>query len=235
MHDQTTEKAPAQSHHLQVQRTARYFTLGTLSAETREIWFVVHGYGQLAEYFIRHFRGLDDGTRYIVAPEGLSRFYVKEWTRVGASWITKEDRPSEMEDYLGYLKSLEARILEELEQNGGKWDNVRIWALGFSQGVTTLTRWIVRGGFAPDRLICWAGGFPAEVDLAAHKDLFERMKTTFVVGTEDEFITPEVLDKQKSHIAESGLTLDFVSFNGAHVMNPQVLRTTVEHLREGLA
>ena len=234
MHEQTTENANAQPHHISVRRTARYFTLGTLSPATREIWFVVHGYGQLAEYFIRHFRGLDDGTRYIVAPEGLSRFYVKEWTRVGASWITKEDRESEMDDYLEYLKSLEERIWGELEQSGGKRENVRIWTLGFSQGVTTLTRWIVLGGLLADRLICWAGGFPAEIDLAAHKNLFERMKTTFVIGTEDEFITPEGLAKQQAHIAEAGLHLDFVSFEGAHVMNTEVLKVTVEHLKNGL-
>ena len=196
--DQSAEAKNAQSHHLEVRKTARYFSLGTLSADTREIWFVVHGYGQLAEYFIRHFRGLDDGTRYIVAPEGLSRFYVKEWTRVGATWTTKEDRDSEVQDYLAYLKSLEARIVEEFEQNGGKRESVRFWALGFSQGVTTLTRWILRGGLAADRLICWAGGFPAEIDLATHKALFEQMKTTFVIGTEDEFITPDVLAKQQA-------------------------------------
>lgn len=228
------EKATAQSHHISVRKTARYFTLGTLSPATRDIWFVVHGYGQLAEYFIRHFRGLDDGTRYVVAPEGLSRFYVKEWTRVGASWITKEDRESEIEDYLVYLNSLKDHIMEELEHNGGKRENVRVWTLGFSQGVTTLTRWILRGGLRPDRLVCWAGGFPAEIDLAAQKDLFERMKTTFVIGTEDEFITPEVLAKQQATIAEAGLHIDFVSFEGAHVMNTEVLSATVERLKNGL-
>lgn len=228
--DQSTDTKNAQSHHLEIRKTARYFSLGALSADTREIWFVVHGYGQLAEYFIRHFRGLDDGTRYIVAPEGLSRFYVKEWTRVGATWTTKEDRDAEVQDYLAYLKSLEARIFEEFEKNGGKRENVGIWALGFSQGVTTLTRWILRGGLAADRLICWAGGFPAEIDLAAHKALFERMKTTFVIGTEDEFITPDVLAKQQAAIAEAELYLDFVSFEGPHVMNAEVLSEVVQKL-----
>ena len=44
---------------------------------------------------------LDDGSRLIVAPEALSRFYLGEVSqrpaserRVGASWMTREDRPA---------------------------------------------------------------------------------------------------------------------------------------------
>jgi len=37
--------------HLTVARTARYYQLGELSSATKQIWFVCHGYGQLAEYF----------------------------------------------------------------------------------------------------------------------------------------------------------------------------------------
>ena len=61
-------------HHIQVSRTARYFTLGTAGPDTRQLWLVCHGYRQLARRFLRGFRGLDEGSRLIVAPEGLSRF-----------------------------------------------------------------------------------------------------------------------------------------------------------------
>lgn len=57
-----------QEHRIAVARTARYFTLGRAE---REVWFVLHGYGQLADRFLRHFDPIDDGTRLIVAPEGL--------------------------------------------------------------------------------------------------------------------------------------------------------------------
>src|SRR5918999_834887 len=61
--------------HIAVMRTARYYTLGGDARSPRELWFACHGYGQLARYFARHFEPLDDGTRTIVVPEGLSRFY----------------------------------------------------------------------------------------------------------------------------------------------------------------
>ena len=64
-----------EKHHLKVSRTARYFTLGELNEQTKNVWFVCHGYGQLAEYFIRNFEAINDGENLIVAPEALSRFY----------------------------------------------------------------------------------------------------------------------------------------------------------------
>ena len=38
----------AVEHHLEVSRTARYWVLGEGTAAPREVWFVLHGYGQLA-------------------------------------------------------------------------------------------------------------------------------------------------------------------------------------------
>ena len=32
---------------------ARYFTAGELNASTKQVWFVLHGYGQLAQFFLR--------------------------------------------------------------------------------------------------------------------------------------------------------------------------------------
>ncbi|MEZ4903841.1 MAG: hypothetical protein R2822_19865 [Spirosomataceae bacterium] len=63
-----------QQHHLTIQRTARYFTLGALDTSTQQVWFVLHGYGQLAEFFIKKFDVLDDGKTYIIAPEDFLVF-----------------------------------------------------------------------------------------------------------------------------------------------------------------
>ena len=42
-------------NHIQVTKTARYFTLGELNEKTLEVWFVLHGYAQLASDFIKDF------------------------------------------------------------------------------------------------------------------------------------------------------------------------------------
>jgi len=128
-----------EEHHLSVPRSARYFTIGADPRTAREIWFVFHGYGQLAGRFLRHFVSLDDGQRAVVAAEGLSRFYLESDARdkVGASWMTREDRLAEIDDYVHYLDVVFAEVTRERPPAGG------IHVLGFSQGTATASRWLV--------------------------------------------------------------------------------------------
>src|SRR3989454_6016320 len=98
-------------HHIGVSRTARYFALGD-PARAGEVWFACHGYGQLAARFLEKLRVLDDGRRYLVAPEGLSRFYLSESPtdrRGGAGWVRRGGRPAAVEEYGGGLHAGVAR------------------------------------------------------------------------------------------------------------------------------
>src|SRR5205809_2907590 len=110
---------PVHEHHLSVAKTARYFTLGERSGGVAQVWFVCHGYGQLAGRFLEKLRVLDDGTgRLLVAPEGLSRFYLSESPaerRVGACWMTREDRLAEIDDYVQYLDAVYAAVFTHLD------------------------------------------------------------------------------------------------------------------------
>ena len=63
--------------------TAPYHTYGTLSEDTKVIIIAFHGYGQLAKYFIQKFDFLNLDNNYVIAPQGLSKFYIKNHTRVG--------------------------------------------------------------------------------------------------------------------------------------------------------
>ena len=81
--------------HIRVGRTARYYTLGSTGPDLREVWLVCHGIRQLARRFLPRFADLDDGKRLIVAPEGLSRFYLRgpesrrdKQIQIGATWMT---------------------------------------------------------------------------------------------------------------------------------------------------
>ena len=147
-----------QEHHLAVAKTARYYSLGEPGPATRQLWFVCHGYGQLAGRFLRHFEPLDDGSRVIIAPEGLSRFYLSESPaerRVGASWMTREDRLVEIEDYVRYLDAVHDHV-----RGGMRSEPVSVHAIGFSQGAATVSRWAALGKTHVDRLVLWGGEFP---------------------------------------------------------------------------
>lgn len=213
------ESRPA-LHHISTTRTARYATLGD-PASAHEAWVVLHGYGQLAEYFIRPFRVLDDGRRLIVAPEALSRFYLDgmdQHERVGATWMTRADRRHEIDDYVRYLDALYAQLVAD-----GLSDEAPVHVLGFSQGTATACRWAAFGEVRTDRLTLWAGGVPPDLDLDAHRTLLQRLDLTLVLGTDDAYISDERLAEETDRLDAHGIPHRTIRFDGPHRIDANVL------------
>jgi len=200
-----------QEHRITVSRVARYFTIGR---PDREVWFVLHGYGQLANRFLRYFEPIDDGTRLIVAPEGLSRFYVSENSaeRVGATWMTKEDRLAEIDDYVRYLDAVYSAVVGSLR--------VPVTVLGFSQGSATACRWVAMGSARVDRLIIWGGEVPPDMDVAKLKD----RRLSLVYGSRDEYFTPKIVAATETRLKEQGIPYTLVPFDGGHEIDGAVLK-----------
>lgn len=207
-------------HHLAVTRSARYYQSGELSAHTRRVWFVCHGYGQLAAYFIRHFAFLTeaDPTIVVIAPEGLSRFYLNGTSgRVGASWMTRDDRLHEIEDHVNFLNQLADAVLAEC------LPDVKVTVLGFSQGTATVGRWLAQAHFQPQYLILWAGSFPTDVEPAIAQDLLQNLRLSLVVGSADEYISIAQAEQQHQQLQLLGATPQLVTFTGKHELNRTVL------------
>jgi predicted esterase len=199
-------------HALSTSRSARYFTLGS-PAHATDFWFVCHGYGQLASRFLERFRPLETTERCIVAPEGLSRFYLTESPaerRVGASWMTREDRLHEIDDYVRYLDAVYSDV---------KPRTARVTALGFSQGTATACRWAALGSSRIDRLIVWGGEVPPDLDL----NLLRKPSLTLVYGTRDEFFTPKVVAANEARLRDHGIRYEIVSFDGGHEVDGAML------------
>lgn len=216
---------PAREHHIAVAKTARYHTLGELTPGTREVWFALHGHAQLSTYFIRHFAALDDGTRLIVAPEGLNRFYLEQthWkgageARVGATWMTREDREHEIIDYVNYLDALHDAVF-----SGTARPSVTVTVLGFSQGVSTACRWLCRGRARADTLVMWAGPLPPELDAAALGPL-RAARIVRVIGDSDDTASPEIRAAEAERTAALGLRAEEMAFAGGHQLDAAVLK-----------
>lgn len=210
-------------HHLEVVRTARYATLGPPAADAREIWFVCHGYSQLATTFLAYFGSIDDGSRLIVAPEGLSRFYAEGdggGRRIGASWMTREDRDQEIDDYVRYLDALGDRII------GAAPPGVPVTALGFSQGVATVSRWTARGAHRIDRLVLWGELLPPEFDSPEAVSSLRERRIVVVHGRNDKYIAEETAAQHRERLDALGLSYDYLEFDGGHRLN----RTTLEQI-----
>lgn len=216
----------AAEHHLEVTRTARYWVLGEGAREPREVWFVLHGYKQLARRFLRRFRELDDGTRLIVAPEALSRFYVGTETGrhgpgsvVGATWMTREDRLREIDDYVRYLDRLSGGVL------AGAGGDPRIVVLGFSQGVATAARWTALGAVRPHRLILWADLLPPDLDAGKAAAAWAGTDVVLVRGDADRAFTDEaLLERERGWLDAAGVRVRVRRYAGGHDVLPEVLR-----------
>ena len=202
-----------------VNRTARFYTLGPVTKEAEEVWFVLHGYGQLASYFIRHFEPLNNGRRLIVAPEALSRFYVsRNPERIGATWMTAEHREHEIEDYLSYLNQMAGHVLDAVERR-----RLPMTVLGFSQGATTASRWVTLGRLPATRLIMWAGSVGHDLDLAEHRETLSRLDVTYVVGDSDQYATPDAVALERKRLEEHDIPYAHIPFEGDHRMDSEVL------------
>ena len=204
---------------------ARYFTSASATPATKHIWFVLHGYGQLAAYFIRKFDVIQNAETIVIAPEGLSRFYLQDVTtrnqtgdtKVGATWMTKENRLTDIENYLNYLTEVYAT---EVPSNyTGK-----ITLLGFSQGAATVSRWAADNRIRFDRLILWAGIFPTDMDFDKVGDLLRHKEVLEVYGTNDPFLTDIRLKEMTQLNARLGLNPIIISFEGQHEINGELLK-----------
>ncbi|MEM7415594.1 MAG: phospholipase [Gemmatimonadota bacterium] len=210
-------------HHLAIRKTARYWSLGP--AEAPEMWIVLHGYKQLARRFLRRFEPIDDGTRFIVAPEALSRFYISQepgrhgaTSVVGATWMTREDRLVEIDDYVAYLDTLADHVGAE---------GARLTVLGFSQGVATAARWVTHGGVRPARVLLWGDTSPPDLDLSRAREAFADVELTFVRGREDAALAPKLVADERERLASSGLAYDVLEYDGGHDIDAETLKGIV--------
>lgn len=196
--------------------SARYYKSGEITNDTKHVWFVIHGYGQLAKYFLPKFSALINTETCVIAPEGLSRFYLDDITsrtqsgnnRVGATWMTRENRLADIQNYLDYLHTI---FKKEIPQGY----NGKITFFGFSQGAATVSRWALTG-ILFHRLILWAGIFPPDMDFQKGQVVFHNKEVIEVYGNQDPFLT-EVRIKEMDTLNEKlKLKPRVLTFEGAH-------------------
>ena len=211
-----------QSHGLSLEFKARYYTLGELNSSTKSIWIVLHGYGQLAAYFIKKFDALSYSNIYVIAPEALSRFYVdplqstgRASDRVGASWMTKENRLVDIENYISYLNALYQHL--DLPPT------IPLTVFGFSQGAATISRWIADGKIKLNRMILWSGMFPPDMDFVSAKEILKGKEIVFVYGKEDPFLG-DSRNTMETIWTKLEIHPQVIAFEGGHEIPEEILK-----------
>ena len=194
-------------------KTYRYFTWGNPETATKLV-YVLHGYGQLAEYFIRKFHVLPE-EYFIVAPEGMHRFYLKGSSgRVGASWMTKEARESDIKDTINWLDELNQLIYS-------KYTFDKKIILGFSQGGATAARWQFNGRVSANHLILWASVFPPDLELETEVKVTQSSRNHFLIGRKDEYFSE--IDQQKMLEFYTSMNYKSIQYDGNHDISEKVL------------
>ena len=209
--------------HITVAKTARYITLGDGGdggeggdGDVREVWFVMHGYGQLAPRFMKRFQSMVGEGRLIVAPEALNRYYFETSpgvhaadAGVGATWMTREEREYEIADYVAYLDRLYEAVIGGLRRSPA-----RIAALGFSQGAATAARWVARGqARLTDVMLC--GGFlPPEIEPSPHA--LKGASLALIHGRQDPYASESRIAQESARLRAGGLPHRVTPFEGVH-------------------
>ena len=205
--------------HISINFQGRYYSIGGTDSKksTAEIWFVLHGQGQLAKYFIQKFSSIATEDRRIIAPEGLSRYYLDNFNgRVGATWMTREDRLIDISNYLTFLSAVYQQEIVNAESSN-------ITLLGFSQGAATASRWVLSDDVKFNRLILWGGLFPQDMDFQRGHDKMKDLEILSVVGDSDEYLN----DVRRNELFQIATKLDISystrTFHGGHEIHQDTL------------
>lgn len=207
---------------------ARYFKSGEITEHTKAVWFVLHGYGQLAQYFLRKFNCLTEHDICVIAPEGLSHYYLQDAetrsktgnTRVGASWMTRENRLADIDNYCTYLDTV-------FEKELSTHPSLPVTFLGFSQGAATVSRWALSDAIHFNRLILWAGILPPDIDFEKGKEIFQHKDVKVVYGKNDPYLNENRFGEMKKLTEKLGLKADELVFEGGHEIHEPTLLSLI--------
>jgi predicted esterase len=205
--------------YIKVEKTARYSTWGNPSAKTKFFWFVLHGSNMICEQVLYKFADFDPDTHFIVAPEGLSRFY-KDGNFSGdvvAAWMTKRDRLKEISDFSNYLSSLYKQELSHLPKT------VKKIVMGFSQGGTTAYRWLHNSPVDIDFLLGYSCWIPEDIDFGSSQTNLDAINKIYTYGDSDRFLTEERIAVLKDIIKTQKLEQTISIFKGIHRIEKQHL------------
>ncbi len=197
-----------------------YYLQGAISRKTQNIWFIFHGYGQLAEEFANVFSEINSDENALIFPQGLSKFYLKGVDgKIGSNWMTSYERDMEINNYLAYLDQL---FFHEIKPN---LEERNLNILGFSQGGHTASRWIYRSGIRYNKLVFWGSGLAHEIDKKMVRNSFMGGgENLVVIGDEDRFIDCKHLQRMKKRYESIGFEYQVIEYHGGHDIDPYILK-----------
>ena len=211
---------------IKTEKSARYYQLGKVSDSVKTLWFVFHGYGELAGEFIKKFKAIKNEETLIIAPEALNKFYLRGfYGKVGATWMTTEDRQNEIFDYVFTINKIFKQVSESINA-----DHIKINILGFSQGTHTAVRWLDATETKVDNLLLWSGTFPHDCNYIEKDQYWSKIKTQIILGDHDKLLSEEKIKSEFDFMNSQKLKNQIINYNGGHSIDSHKLISIVNNL-----
>ena len=211
---------------ISISKTGKYSQIGKSSKKINNVWIVLHGYGMLSEYFVKKFECIINETTLVIAPEATNRFYLADnYTRVGASWMTKLDREQEISDNILFLDKLFSIIKKDIGH-----DNFKLNTLGFSQGGPAIVRWLMSNKLNTNSLILWGSDIPKDSLVTENKSRWNSMNLKIVIGKNDEYINEEKKQEFVEIVKSYGLKYELIEYEGSHKIVEEELKKIANSL-----
>ncbi len=158
---------------------------------------------------------------YIIAPQAQSKYYLgSKYRHVGASWLTKENTTKEIDNVMRYFDGvLDAEKLPK---------DINLIVLGYSQGVSVVTRYVAKRKLKCSQLVLMSGGLPKELESHNFKFLKETTKVSLIYGTDDEYLNEERMVNEKKRFYELfGNKAVIIPFEGKHEIKKEILNALI--------
>lgn len=195
--------------YVQVRKTTRYFISKKIDEKVKNVIFVLHGYAQNADDFLNSCMALANEETLLVAPEGLSKFYWKDFTsNPSSSWMTSLERENELLDTMNYLSQVLMEVKLHLPKKGVEYS-----CLGFSQGAATASRFACNPYLNCSDLFLYGGGPAHDLNWDA---LPENLNFHLVYGDQDPLVSDSQAQKVEAVIQSKKLEVSVFRFNGKH-------------------
>lgn len=195
--------------YIEVTRRARYFQSKDIEENVKQVIFLLHGYAQNGDTFLESCKSLASEEIVLIAPEGLSKFYWKDFTSDPASsWMTSLERENELADTMDYLSKVLMEIKSQLPKEG-----IAFHCLGFSQGAATASRFACNPHLNCQNLFLYGGAPAHDINWEA---LPQDLNFHLVYGKQDPLINASQVEKVKGLISSRKFEVHEFSYEGKH-------------------
>lgn len=213
----------AQAHHVQTSISGRYLIRVPDGDGPFPLLVGFHGYGQTAEDHLEILQRIPGADNWICcAVQALHPFYPRP-KKIGASWMTSQDRELRIEENTRYVDRVVSLIRDEYPAS-----RVLVYH-GFSQGSPMACRAAISGEYFPSGVMLHGGDIPPELDG------LDRMGRVLIArGRSDRIYRRDRWDSDLARLEGSSLTVVRCEFDGGHEVTEAWLQAARTFLAETL-